>query len=134
MEILEASFFKIKVDQFMLAQVEAFRPEAFKKRKQELIDQGDWASKHGALVRVEFGSVYEMKTRKKRESVMVPRFRNTGMTSEMPQFSNFDPHSIPNLLGDQKMSLNSKFSPPVVIANGSNSTTSPELSRIKQSN
>jgi hypothetical protein len=84
MEILEASFFKIKVDQFMLAQVEAFRPEAFKKRKQELIDQGDWASKHGALVRVEFGSVYEMKTRKKRESVMVPRFRNTGMTSEMP--------------------------------------------------
>ena len=75
---LEASFFKIKIDNFMLDQVQAFRPDAFKKRKQELIDQGDWASKHGALVRVEFGSVYEMKTRRKRDRALVPKFRNSG--------------------------------------------------------
>ena len=60
---IDASVFKIKIDEYMREQVENFRPEDYDKRRQELIDGNEWASKHGALVRVEFGSVYEMKTR-----------------------------------------------------------------------
>jgi hypothetical protein len=75
-------------------------PGEFEMRKKELIDTGDWASKHGTLVRVEFGSVYEMKSKRKKtvrnSELRPPRYRNSGIENVIKQ--DYLDHVSPNSL------------------------------------